>query len=102
MNLTRYSRAVLRLIKAPLICETSRRTPTIVKYHLNNKIITHRNFCSTVFSKSPDYQQNEELMDLTKFEPLCAETLESLTDYFEEIVEADEKLGSSDVSYSVS
>jgi hypothetical protein len=59
----------------------------------------HRNF--SVFSKSPDYSE-VPLMDLMTFEAVCAETIESLTDYFEEIVEADPKLQNADIAYSVS
>lgn len=41
-------------------------------------------------------------MDQVTFEALCAETIESLTDYFEEIVDADPTLATADVAYSVS
>lgn len=41
-------------------------------------------------------------MDLAAYELLSSETLESLTDYFEEIVDADPKLAKADVAYSVS
>lgn len=41
-------------------------------------------------------------MDLMAYESLSSETLESLTDYFEEIVDADPKLANADVAYSVS
>lgn len=53
-----------------------------------------------MFSKSPDYSETP-LMDLVMFESLSSETLESLTDYFEEIVETDPKLKSADIEYSV-
>lgn len=56
--------------------------------------------CS-VFSKSPEYSHVAQL-DLTKFESECKQTLESLTDYFDEIVENDMKLVNPDVAYSVS
>jgi hypothetical protein len=36
------------------------------------------------------------------FEEVCGETLESLTDYFEELIENADHLRGSDVSYSVS
>lgn len=41
-------------------------------------------------------------MDLTKFESECTRTLESLTEYFDEIVENEASLVGSDVAYSVS
>lgn len=41
-------------------------------------------------------------MDLTKFESECKRTLESLTEYFDEIVENEANLVGSDVAYSVS
>lgn len=41
-------------------------------------------------------------MDLTKFEAECTRTLESLTEYFDEIVENEASLVGSDVAYSVS
>jgi hypothetical protein len=43
------------------------------------------------------------MMDLAVYEAACAETLETLTEYFDEIIEADDKLNNvADVSYSVS
>ena len=41
-------------------------------------------------------------MDLVTFESVCGDTIESLTDYFEELVEADPKLAKADIAYSVS
>jgi frataxin len=73
--------------------------PAIVRLNQNVKISVARNF-SSVFSKSPEYSE-APVVDIATFEPLCAATLESLTDYFEEIVEADERLVNADVSYSV-
>lgn len=55
----------------------------------------------SAFSKSPDYSE-VPLMDLLTFESLCSETLESLTDYFEVLVETDQRLKSADIEYSVS
>lgn len=56
--------------------------------------------CS-VFTKSPEYSQVAQL-DLTKFESQCTQTLETLTEYFDEIVENEAKLVNPDVAYSVS
>ena len=95
MNITRYSRVLSRLTRLPIIQRAPSMSTTIRKFNSN------RNF-SSVFSKSPDYESGSDLMDVAKFEPLCAEVLETLTDYFEEIVEADDKLINSDVAYSVS
>lgn len=41
-----------------------------------------------------------EKLDRLKFEQLCSETLTSLADYFEELVESSPHLKNSDVSYS--
>lgn len=41
-------------------------------------------------------------MDQVTFESLCGETIESITEYFEELVDADPTHGSADVAYSVS
>ena len=51
-------------------------------------------------SHSPDFV-GTQLLDLVTFETVCADTLESLCDYFEEIVESDPKLKSPDITYSV-
>lgn len=40
-------------------------------------------------------------MDLASYETASSETLEALTDYFEEIVEADLKFSTADIAYSV-
>ncbi|XP_063906764.1 frataxin homolog, mitochondrial-like [Zophobas morio] len=50
--------------------------------------------CVTRFSTSGD------LVDALTFEKACDETLESLTEYFEQIVEEDDSFKSGDVSYS--
>lgn len=60
---------------------------------------SNRCFCS-VFSKSPEYSDVAQ-MDLAKFESVCGPTLDSLTEYFEEMVDADPTLQNSDVSCSV-
>lgn len=66
----------------------------------SNTMIIQRRPCS-VFSKSPEYSHVAQ-MDLTKFESECKRTLESLTEYFDEIVENEANLVGSDVAYSVS
>ncbi|XP_044261796.1 frataxin homolog, mitochondrial [Tribolium madens] len=42
----------------------------------------------------------EDLIDVSTFEKACDETLESLTEYFEQIVEEVDNLKSADVAYS--
>lgn len=44
---------------------------------------------------------SEEFVDVNVFEKVCEETLESLTDFFEELVENKDLLKNADVSYSV-
>ena len=98
MNITRCVRVFNRFSRLPFMLKTSKISSTI----LQNKqtLILSQRFCSK-FSKSPDYVADNQLMDVAIFEPLCLETLEALTDYFEEVVEADEKLAKGDVAYSV-
>lgn len=43
----------------------------------------------------------EKLVDSVVFEQVCEETLESLSDYFEELLEKTNNLPAADVSYSV-
>lgn len=97
--LTRLGRDILRqtrflrLTRASAACSTFLRSPQKNEFH---------NLCRdfSVFSKSPDYSE-VPLMDLLVYETLSTETLESLTDYFEQIVDTDAKLKSADVVYSV-
>ncbi|KAG5675789.1 hypothetical protein PVAND_005663 [Polypedilum vanderplanki] len=98
MNITRHSRVLIRNLRYLTSCKISRTSSTILKYYKNEEFVFVRNF-SSVFSKSPEYTE-VPLVDLATFEPICAETLETLTEYFEEIVEADEKLVNADISYS--
>lgn len=100
MILTRQSRVLIRILGQLTRHRITPTTSTIFKYHKLNSNCVTRNF-SSVFSKSPEYS-DEPIIDLATFEPICEETLESLTDYFEEIIDADEKLSTADVSYSVS
>lgn len=54
-------------------------------------------------SKELSTAPNEnELIDSLTFERVCEETLESLSEYFEELVENSQHLNASDVAYSVS
>lgn len=98
MNITRCVRVLNRFTRVPFMLKTSKISSTILQ-NKQNSILSQR-FCSK-FSKSPDYVADSQLMDIAIFEPLCMETLEALTDYFDEVVEADEKLAKGDVAYSV-
>lgn len=63
-------------------------------YNYQHQLLrTARNFCNVALS---------EQIDASLFEKVCEETLESLTEYFEEIIESCPHLISADVSYSVS
>lgn len=99
-NLFRLARSNLRLLRLTR-CVTQQ--PTLVKlierYSDNVNKSPKRCFCS-VFSKSPEYSDVAQ-MDLVKFEQVCGTAIESMTEYFEEIIDADPTLKNSDVSYSV-
>lgn len=58
------------------------------------------NLTSKFSSQPPDFV-GTQLLDLMTFESVCSDTLESLCDYFEEIVESDAKLNAPDITYSV-
>lgn len=45
--------------------------------------------------------KEQELIDISTFEKICDETLDSLTEYFEELVEKAAHLEAADVSYGV-
>lgn len=99
MNITRLSRAVIRHLGPAVSFRIAANSPTLVKLIKNEEFSsTRRNF--SVFSKSPDYSE-APLVDLVTFEASCNETIEALTDYFEELVEADSKFANADVAYSV-
>lgn len=53
-----------------------------------------RNYCA------PSPKQDDQI-DVAAFEKVCDETLDSLTEYFEEIVEAAAHLDGADVTYGV-
>lgn len=59
-------------------------------------VITRKQFSSSA-SKNLDVQ-----VDPALFEDICNETLESLTDYFEQLVEEAPNLKGADITYSVS
>lgn len=65
---------------------------------LENKNViqqSFRNFCI------PKIEQTTSTLDLQTFEKVCSDTLESLCDNFEEIVENVDHLKSADVSFGV-
>lgn len=101
MNITRLSREVIKCTRLLAIRRTSVARASLI--YLSQKAQfrhdQHKKF--SVFSKSPDYSE-VPLMDLLTYETLSSETLESLTDYFEELVEAEAKFANADIAYSVS
>lgn len=100
MNITRLTREVIRRTRLGSLQRLSKARLAVLR--IQPKVQFHngsRNF--SVFSKSPEYSE-VPLMDQVTFELLCGETIEELTDYFEEIVDADPKLATADVAYSVS
>ena len=99
MNITRFSKDILRFSKLTCLKRLSVLTPAVLRLQQNVNFATRRRF--SVFSKSPEYSE-VPLMDLVTFESVCGDTIESLTDYFEELVEADPKLAKADIAYSVS
>lgn len=70
----------------------------------NFKVIPQICHYYTAVSRINSYSTSilsEELVDSNVFEKVCEETLESLTEFFEEIVESKETLKNGDVTYSV-
>lgn len=102
MNLTRSSRQIFKLIKLISARNYESVIPNIVNLRQtsNNKNVFYSRHFSQ-FSKSPDYSE-VPLLDLATYEDVSSTTLESLCDYFEGLVEADPKLQSADIEYSVS
>lgn len=98
MNVTKISRAVLKQIRFTSFRVMPAASKTFSHQMAINETASRRNF--SVFSKSPDYSE-VPLMDLVTFEAKSTEALESLTDYFDELVESDLKLAKADVAYSV-
>lgn len=102
MNLTRSTRNIFKLIRLTSARNTVSVIPNIVNSRQTSKnanVICSRYFSQ--FSKSPDYSE-VPLLDLATYENVSSVTLESLCDYFEGLVEADPKLQSADIEYSVS
>lgn len=101
MILTRFSREILKCSRLLRIVKVPATSPAILRRQSRVLIYNgQRNF--SVFSKSPDYNSEAPLMDLVNYEAVSSEALEALTDYFEELVDADPKLNKSDIAYSVS
>ena len=99
MNVTRLARDVIKCSRF-LAVRRAIVTRTVLLYPLQKGFRNDsRQF--SVFSKSPDYSE-VPLMDLVTYETLSSETLEALTDYFEELVEAEPKFANADIAYSVS
>ncbi|XP_004523972.1 frataxin homolog, mitochondrial [Ceratitis capitata] len=67
---------------------------TIATNHEN--LLTSRSFTSA--SQKSD-SRNENILDTNTYERVCNETLDTLCDYFEELIEDAKVLSSSDVTY---
>lgn len=83
------------------ICCLQRVTPafqSLKKLDINPQTLGNHNYN---FSSQPPDFVGTQLLDLVTFESVCSDTLESLCDYFEDIVENDPKLQSPDITYSV-
>lgn len=102
MNLTRSTRHIIKLIKLTSARNIVSVIPDIVSLRqtLKSSNVVYSRYFSQ-FSKSPDYSE-VPLLDLATYENVSSVTLESLCDYFEGLVEADPKLQSADIEYSVS
>lgn len=102
MNLTRSTRHIVKLIRLTSTRNIVSVIPNIVSLRqtLKNSNVVYSRYFSQ-FSKSPDYSE-VPLLDLATYENVSSVTLESLCDYFEGLVEADPKLQSADIEYSVS
>lgn len=68
---------------------------------LNRRKVIIRAVSGVEYSYSTSNSSEHQLVDAAKFEKVCEETLESLSEYFEELVERAEHLKSPDVNYSV-
>lgn len=94
-NILRTSRCLARR-------QINTLTPVIRQYSNVRRL---KYICSSPlirrFSASTDNLQ-EEHIDPVVFEDICNETLESLCDYFEELIDQDSSLKGADVTYSVS
>lgn len=65
----------------------------------NDVFVKKSNFFKLGYST--DYGPQQDSLDYVTFEKVCEETLESLTEYFEFVVEQADNLKTADVSYSV-
>jgi hypothetical protein len=100
-NLFRLTRSNLRLLRLTrCVSQQQNLVKLIENYSDNVNKSSKRCFCS-VFSKSPEYSDVAQ-MDLVKFEQLCGTAIDSLTEYFEEVIDSDPTLKKADVAYSVS
>lgn len=61
-----------------------------------NRICLANKYCT------PSAKEDDIVIDIGAFEKVCDETLDSLTEYFEELIEAAPHLDTADVSYGVS
>lgn len=101
MSFARFSKDIIKCKRVLSVRQISARVPSV--FQCASKVSFHnerRNF--SVFSKSPDYNSEAPLMDLVLYEAESSEALEALTDYFEELVDADPKHNKADIAYSVS
>lgn len=69
--------------------------------HLNDGNHIFHRFSSSSSSNQPD-PIGTALLDLVTYESICAETLEGLCDYFDELIETSVHLKNTDITYSVS
>nr|CAH7754076.1 unnamed protein product [Callosobruchus chinensis] len=78
--------------------------PTVSEARVNLKNMYQYRACRVPkilyprYSTSLDTENNH--LDSNLYEKVCEETLESLTEFFEELVEAQDKFATADVSYS--
>ncbi|XP_075971844.1 frataxin [Anticarsia gemmatalis] len=93
-NIIRTSRWVARR-QINIITQIALRRYSYVSVRNNTIITLDRKFSST----TPSTTEVSEV-DQAVFEDICNETLESLCDYFEEIVESAPNLKGADVTYS--
>lgn len=101
-NLSKISKRSFGLIKNNIsTLSVVKKRPKFSQNHdlQNSKIPQTRFFIGTRYCQ---YNTGAPLeIDGLFFEKVCEETLQSLTDFFEELVERNDKLESADISYSV-
>lgn len=69
------------------------------QYFLLNRFVVQRNYFRRSFAS--EIKSDTRYLSQVDFEHYCAETLESLTDYFDEIVEKFKEFEAADVVYKV-